>query len=148
MYYIVSESCIGGHFLEDCFYCYSQQFKSAVANESLIPYNLVKMGPCLFWVENCYLLTWNLAHILSNLKTFKGAIKTFWIWRDTFYWSHHVSSFLAGNLAFTCFCRLQTLVLFCLCFLAFCEFQCHFYNHTYVLTFIIKYFTSSLSGGG
>ena len=38
MYYIVSETCIGGHFLEDCFYCYSQQIKSVVANKFLIPY--------------------------------------------------------------------------------------------------------------
>ena len=42
MYYIVSKICIGGRFLEDCFYCYSQQIISAVANESLIPYNLIK----------------------------------------------------------------------------------------------------------
>ena len=46
MYYLVSEGCIGGDFLEDCFYCYSQQFISAVAlihcNESLIHYNLIK----------------------------------------------------------------------------------------------------------
>ena len=41
MYYIVPEICIGGYFLEDCFYCYSQQLQSAVANESLIPYNLI-----------------------------------------------------------------------------------------------------------
>ena len=97
MYYIVSEICIGGHFLEDCFYCYSQQIKSAVANESLIPHNLMKKAPYFFWVENCYLLTWNLAHILSNLKT----IKTFSMWRD---WSHHISAFSAGKLSFTCFC--------------------------------------------
>ena len=41
MYYIVSEiciECIGGCFLEDCFYCYCQQIIPAVANESLIPY--------------------------------------------------------------------------------------------------------------
>ena len=42
MYYTVSKICIAGCFLEDCFYCYSQQIISAVANESLIPYNLVK----------------------------------------------------------------------------------------------------------
>ena len=57
-----------------------------------------------FSIGNCYLLTWNLAHILSNLKTFKKAIKTFWIWRDIFNWSHYISAFSAGNLAFTCFC--------------------------------------------
>ena len=38
MYYI----CIGGRFLEDCSYYYSQQIISAVANESLICFNLVK----------------------------------------------------------------------------------------------------------
>ena len=41
MYNIVSEICIGGRFLEDSFCCYTQQFISAVANEFLIPYNLI-----------------------------------------------------------------------------------------------------------
>ena len=77
MYYIVPEICTVGHFSEDCFYCYSQQIKSGVANESLIAYNLKKRAPYFFWVENWYLLTWNLAHMLSNLKAFKGPIKTF-----------------------------------------------------------------------
>ena len=36
MYYIVSEICIGGYFLEDVFYCYYQQMKSGETNESLI----------------------------------------------------------------------------------------------------------------
>ena len=35
------EICVGGRFLEDCFYCYSQQTISAVANESLISHNLI-----------------------------------------------------------------------------------------------------------
>ena len=39
----MSEICIGGRFLEDCFYCYSQQIISAVAKESLIPYNLTQI---------------------------------------------------------------------------------------------------------
>ena len=26
------------------------------------------------------------------------------MWHDTFHWSHHISAFSAGNLAFTCFC--------------------------------------------
>ena len=42
MYYIVPEKCIGERFLEDCFYCYSQEIISAVANQSLIPYNLIR----------------------------------------------------------------------------------------------------------
>ena len=45
MYYIMLEICIGGHFLEDCLYCYSQQIIPAVANESLIPYNIIKRAP-------------------------------------------------------------------------------------------------------
>ena len=45
MYYIVSEICIGGRFLEYCFYCYSQQIISSVANESLISYKLLKRAP-------------------------------------------------------------------------------------------------------
>ena len=31
-----------GHFLENCFYCYSRQIISVEANESLIPYELIK----------------------------------------------------------------------------------------------------------
>ena len=42
MYYVVSEMCIGGGFLEGCFYCYSQQIITAIDNESLIPYNFLK----------------------------------------------------------------------------------------------------------
>ena len=48
MYYTVSEICTGGRFLDDCFYCCSQQIRSAVANESLIPYNLIKWAPYFF----------------------------------------------------------------------------------------------------
>ena len=48
MYYIAFEICIGEHFLEDCFYCYSQQMKSSVAHEPLIPYNLIKRTPYFF----------------------------------------------------------------------------------------------------
>ena len=42
MYHIVLEICIDERFLEDFFYCYSQQIIFAVAKESLIPYNLIK----------------------------------------------------------------------------------------------------------
>ena len=97
--YIVLGLCIGESFLEECFYCYSQQIKSVVGNESLVPYKLIKKAPCFFWVENCYLLTWNLVHIFSNLKTFKEAI--FSMWREILYWSQHISPFSAGNLTFT-----------------------------------------------
>ena len=45
MYCIVLEICIDGIILEDCFYCYSQQIISAVANEFLIPSNLIKRAP-------------------------------------------------------------------------------------------------------
>ena len=45
MYYIVSEIYIDGRFLEDCFYYYSEQIISAVAKESLIPYNLTQRPP-------------------------------------------------------------------------------------------------------
>ena len=40
MSYIVLEISIGGRFLENCFYYYSQQIVNT--NESLIPYNLIK----------------------------------------------------------------------------------------------------------
>ena len=43
--------------LEECFYCDSQQIKSAIANESLILYNLTKSAPYSSWVENCCLFT-------------------------------------------------------------------------------------------
>ena len=57
----------------------------------------------IFWIDNCSLLTWNLAYILSNLKDFKKSKKrTVWIWRDIFYWSHHTVAFYAGNLALAC----------------------------------------------
>ena len=42
MYYIVPEKCIVERFLEDCFYCYSQEIIFAVANQSLIPYILIR----------------------------------------------------------------------------------------------------------
>ena len=45
MYYIISEKWIRGHFLEDCFYCYSQQIISVVAKESLIPNNFIQRAP-------------------------------------------------------------------------------------------------------
>ena len=139
MYYIVSEICIGGHFLEDWFYCYSQQIESAVAAESLVPCNITKREPYFFWGENCYywLETW---HILCNLKTFKEAIKTFWIWCGIFNEVIIYQHFQQVTL--------QTLVVFFICFSTFCEFQCHFYRNTFVLTFIIKYFTSFWFEGG
>ena len=42
-------------------------------------------------------LTWNLAHILRNLRIFKKAKKPF-------EYDLTISAFSAGNLAFTCFC--------------------------------------------
>ena len=42
MYYIVSEIYIGGLFLEDCFYCYSQQIISTATKESRFPITLSK----------------------------------------------------------------------------------------------------------
>ena len=72
----------------------------------------------LFWIENCYLVTWNLANILMNLKSFTKAIRTFWICRDIFFWNHHISAFSTGNLAFTCFCCIanySSIFLFLVC---------------------------------
>ena len=48
MYYIVLEICIGGHFLEDCFYCSSQKVISAITNESLVLYNVIEREPYFF----------------------------------------------------------------------------------------------------
>ena len=85
-YYIVSERFIGGCFVGDCFYCCSQQIISTIANESLIPYNYIKKHQIIKkhqkhrtfniatvnanpnYIENCYLLTWKLALIISLFK--------------------------------------------------------------------------------
>ena len=45
MYFIESEICIGGCFLEGCFHYYSQQVTSDVANETLIPCNPANRRP-------------------------------------------------------------------------------------------------------
>ena len=42
MHCIVSETCIGGRFLKDCFYFFSQQIISVVAEEYVISYNLIQ----------------------------------------------------------------------------------------------------------
>ena len=138
MYYIVSKICLGGHFLENCFYCYSQQIISTVANEPLIPYNLTKRAPYFICVENCYLLTWSLVHILSNLKTFKEVIKTFWMWRDIFYWNHHIAAFSAGNLPFPCFCWIVNFSCNFSLLFGFLPVSMSFYKNTFVCTFIVK----------
>ena len=52
MYYIMLEICADGRFTEDSFYCYFQQ-KSAAANESVIPYNLIKRAPELQNLQYC-----------------------------------------------------------------------------------------------
>ena len=93
-----------------------------------------------FWIENCYLLTCSWAHILSNLKYFQRSNENILMWRHISCWSDHISAFPGGNLAFTFFVRFQTLVLLFLCFSAFCEFQCHFYDNTFALTFIMGMF--------
>ena len=76
MYYIVSEICIGGCFLEDCFYCYFQQTKLDVANEFLIPYNLIKMARQFFLRRELLFIGLKLG-IRSDLKMSKETIKTF-----------------------------------------------------------------------
>ena len=129
----------------DCSYCYSQQIISTVANEFLVPYNLIQRAPETKNLQYCnteyhfkpnqknikyisvftskdfvsyYLSTWNYAHILSNLKTINKAKKTFWIRRDIFLKSSYISNF-CSKLAFPCFARLKFLILFC-------KFQCLF----------------------
>ena len=80
-----------------------------------------------FSTKNCYLLNWNLAHMLSNLKTF-------WIWCDTFYWSHHILGFSARKVSFTIFSSIFSLLL------AFTEFQFPFYRKTFDLIFTMRIF--------
>ena len=45
MYYMVPEIYIHRCFLEECFYCYSQQIRSDVAKESLISRNFTQRPP-------------------------------------------------------------------------------------------------------
>ena len=52
MYYIVSEICIGAHFLEGYFHCYFWQIKFVAFNESKISYKLIKSAPYFLLVEN------------------------------------------------------------------------------------------------
>ena len=70
----------------------------------------------------------------KQLKIFQKSKRNFWIWHDTFNWSHHISAFSAGNLTSTYFCYFATLALFFLYFSAFCEFQCPFCKNTFALT--------------
>ena len=69
----------------------------------------------------------------------------------TFFTEVIIQYFLQVTELLLVFVRLQTLVLFFLCFLAFCEFQCHFYdtasfNYVLVLTFIKGIFHFGLEG--
>ena len=43
--YSVGKKYTGGRFLENCFYCYSQQIMTVVPKESMIPYNLTQRAP-------------------------------------------------------------------------------------------------------
>ena len=65
-------------------------------------------------------------------------------WRGCdLYCSYRISRFSARNFTFiSFFVRLRTSVLFFLCFLGFCEFQCPFYENNCFLTFLWEYFTS------
>ena len=45
MHYTVREIGICGSFLENCFYCDSEQIRSALTNEPLSPYNFMKSAP-------------------------------------------------------------------------------------------------------
>ena len=91
------------------------------------------------WTVNYWLETWHTDKVTYKLS--KKEIKLCEYDVTFFYWSHHMSAFSARNLAFTCFVRLQIQVisvLFFLCFLAFCGFQCPFYANTFILTFITR----------
>ena len=85
----------------------------------------------VFWKENYNLLTWNLTHILNNLKTFKKAMKEFWIWRAIFTEIIKYQHCLQVPQFLLAFVKLQTLVLFFPCFLVLCEFESHFYKYIY-----------------
>ena len=100
----------------------------------------------LFLIENCYWLTWNLAHILSNLKNFQKSkkIRHDISCTDVIKYQH----FLQETWPLLTFVRLKSLVLFLLCFLAFCEFSCFFYKSTFVSTFTMETFYFILAWKG
>ena len=102
----------------------------------------VKLSPSYIFLDReLPFIDLKLAHILSNWKTLKEAVKSFWLWRDIFGWSHHIPAALTGNFAFPCFCWIVNFSsFFSVLFGFFCEFQCHFYNNRFNLTFIMGIF--------
>ena len=67
MYYIVLEIYIGGRFLEDCLYFYSQKIIPVVAKESLFPITLCK--------EHQKYRTFNTAALNATAKPNKKNVK-------------------------------------------------------------------------
>ena len=73
MYCIVSEKCICRHFLEDCFDCYSLKIISAVANNYLIPYKLLKRAP---ETQSLQLCSSELRHKSKKYKIWNKVFRT------------------------------------------------------------------------
>ena len=71
----MSKICIGGHLLDDCFYCYSKKIKSAVANEFLIHYSLVKRASYVFLGRELLFIDLKLGAHTTYLKSVQRSNK-------------------------------------------------------------------------
>ena len=87
-----------------------------------------------FLVENCYLMIWNLADILTFNKT---VLNMTW----NFFTEVIICQYLLEvTLLLLVFVTMETLIKIFLCFSAFWEFQYHFCKNTFVLTFVMGIF--------
>ena len=93
-------------------------------------------------------MTWNIAPILSNLKSFKKVKILFEYDMKFFTGAIKCPHFLPETYHFFVFVGLKALVLFYLCFSSFYEFQCFFHKNSSVLTFIIGLFYFILAWSG
>ena len=94
------------------------------------------LPPYFFLDRELLLIDLKLGTHLSNLKTFKR-VKQLLKYDVTFFTHMIYQHFLQETSLSIDFVRLQTLVLFFLCFPTFCKFKCLFYNNTFVLIFIL-----------
>ena len=129
MYYIMPEICIGAYFLEGYFYCYSQQIKSALGNESLILHSLIKRGQYFLGRKLLFIDLKLGTHtkLLENVqRRNKTYISNFSRWLNFYF--------------FLLDCKLSLCFFFV--FRLFASFNVFLWEH-FALAFIMKYFTSS-----
>ena len=110
----------------------------------VIAYGVMKLPQyTFFWVENCYGLDWNLAHIISNLNTFKKKTKNKTKTKKLF---EYGLTLLLTTSYISIFCHKLNFylllwdckLLFFSFFSEFSEFQCLFYKNTFFMTFIME----------